>query len=40
MLQSLSAQSGVAPSAKMLSDAIHPYTSQHAAQAYYQVWNQ
>lgn len=40
MLQSLTAQSGVAPSAKMLSDAIHPYTSQHAAQAYYQVWSQ
>ncbi|AWM92684.1 glycosyltransferase [Pseudomonas sp. 31-12] len=40
MLQSLAAQNGVAPSAKMLSDAIHPYTSQYAAQAYYQVWNQ
>ncbi|MHC8327427.1 glycosyltransferase [Pseudomonas sp. LB1P83] len=40
MLQSLAAQSGVAPSAKMLSDAIHPYTSRYAAQAYYQVWNQ
>ncbi|MHC8344584.1 glycosyltransferase [Pseudomonas sp. RT6P73] len=40
MLQSLEAQSGVAPSAKMLSDAIHPYTSRYAAQAYYQVWNQ
>lgn len=40
MLQSLAAQSGAAPSAKMLSDALHPYTSQYAAQAYYQVWNQ
>ncbi|MGL6244450.1 glycosyltransferase [Pseudomonas sp.] len=40
MLQSLTSPGGVAPNAKMLSDAIHPYTSQYAAQAYYQVWNQ
>lgn len=40
MLQSLTPQGHVAPSEKMLTDAIHPYTSQHAAQAYYQVWNQ
>jgi glycosyltransferase involved in cell wall biosynthesis len=40
MLQSLTSQGYVAPSAKMLTEAIHPYTSQYAAQAYYQVWNQ
>ncbi|VVP82026.1 Glycosyltransferase Gtf1 [Pseudomonas fluorescens] len=40
MLHSLTSQGSVAPSAKMLTEAIHPYTSQHAAQAYYQVWNQ
>lgn len=40
MLQSLSSRDQVAPSEKMVTDAIRPYTSQHAAQAYYQVWNQ
>ncbi|WP_371355770.1 glycosyltransferase [Pseudomonas chlororaphis] len=40
MLRSLTSADCVAPSAKMLADAIHPYTSQYAAQTYYQVWNQ
>lgn len=40
MLQSLTSRGCVVPSAKMLDDALHPYTSRHAAQAYYQVWNQ
>lgn len=40
MLQSLAEPGRTAPSKKMLTDAIHPYTSQYAAQAYYQVWNQ
>ncbi|WP_338581148.1 glycosyltransferase [Pseudomonas sp. MAG733B] len=40
MLRSLTSPDCVAPSAKMLADAIHPYTSQCAAKTYYQVWNQ
>jgi glycosyltransferase involved in cell wall biosynthesis len=40
MRRSLTSRGQVAPSEKMLTDAIRPYTSQHAAQAYYQVWNQ
>lgn len=40
MLRSLTTPACVAPSAKMLDDALHPYTSQCAAKTYYQVWNQ
>jgi glycosyltransferase involved in cell wall biosynthesis len=40
MLRSLTARDDLAPSETMITDAIRPYTSQHAAQAYYQVWNQ
>lgn len=40
MLQSLTSREHLAPSEKTVTDAIRPYTSQHAAQAYYQVWNQ
>lgn len=40
MLRSLTSRDHVAPSEKMVTDALRPYTSQHAAQAYYQVWNQ
>ncbi|MFJ2484749.1 glycosyltransferase [Pseudomonas sp. NPDC087639] len=40
MLRSLTSTDHVAPSEKMVTDALRQYTSQHAAQAYYQVWNQ
>ncbi|MGH8386260.1 MAG: glycosyltransferase [Pseudomonas sp.] len=40
MLQSLAPEGRSAPSKKMVTEALHPYTSQYAAQAYYQVWNQ
>jgi glycosyltransferase involved in cell wall biosynthesis len=40
MLQSLFLQGRVAVNEGMISDAIRQYTSQDAAQAYYQVWNQ
>lgn len=40
MLQSLFLQGQVAINGEMISDAIRQYTSQDAAQAYYQVWNQ
>ncbi|RON52433.1 glycosyl transferase [Pseudomonas frederiksbergensis] len=40
MLQSLTSRDHAAPSEKMVNDAIRQYTSQHAAQAYYQVWDQ
>jgi glycosyltransferase involved in cell wall biosynthesis len=40
MLHSLTSPGRITPSAKMLAEAIHPYTSQYAAKTYYQVWNQ
>ncbi|CAI8977309.1 putative glycosyltranferase [Pseudomonas sp. IT-347P] len=40
MLRSLTAHPAPAPSEKRLTDTLRPYTSQYAAQAYYQVWNQ
>ena len=40
MLQSLFLQGQVAINEGMIYDAIRQYTSQDAAQAYYQVWNQ
>ena len=40
MLHSLNADGGIAPGGRDIADAVRPYTSQHAAQAYYQVWNQ
>ncbi len=38
MLQNLSSDKSAL--GKAVADAVLPYTSQHAAQAYYQVWNQ
>lgn len=40
MLRSLITQSEAAPSGEMAAEAVRQYTSQSAAQAYYQVWNQ
>lgn len=39
MLRSLAPQGQVAPG-QVAADAVRQYTSQYAAQAYYQVWNQ
>lgn len=40
MLRSLASQDQAAPNAQVAADAVRQYTSQYAAQAYYQVWNQ
>lgn len=40
MLRSVTAQSAAAPSGQIAADAVRQYSSQSAAQAYYQVWNQ
>lgn len=40
MLRSLALQDQAAPGGQVTSDAVRQYTSKHAAQAYYQVWNQ
>ncbi|WP_030128847.1 glycosyltransferase [Pseudomonas sp. QTF5] len=40
MLRSLTAQGQAAPGGQVAADAVRQYTSQYAAQAYYQVWNQ
>ncbi|PQP01656.1 glycosyltransferase [Pseudomonas frederiksbergensis] len=40
MLRSLVSPGQAAPSPQVVADAIRQYTSQYAAQAYYQVWNQ
>jgi len=40
MLQSLTSRDDAMPHEQTLTEALRPYTSQHAAQAYYQVWNQ
>jgi glycosyltransferase involved in cell wall biosynthesis len=40
MLRSLISQSQATPSREVAAEAVRQYTSQHAAQAYYQVWNQ
>ena len=40
MLRSLVPRDDVAFSETRLTDTLRPYTSQYAAQAYYQVWNQ
>ena len=39
MLRSFDSQNLVAPSPRVAADAVRQYTSQYAAQAYYQVWN-
>jgi glycosyltransferase involved in cell wall biosynthesis len=39
MLDSLANREAAAPARHSVSEAILPYTSQYAAQAYYQVWN-
>ncbi len=40
LLQSLAMSAAVTPGGQSLAEAVRPYTSHHAAQAYYQVWNQ
>ena len=40
MLRSLISPSQATPRGEMAAEAVRQYTSQHAAQAYYQVWNQ
>ncbi|MBD9564128.1 glycosyltransferase [Pseudomonas sp. PDM09] len=40
MLRSLILHSQATPSREVAAEAVRQYTSQHAAQAYYQVWNQ
>lgn len=40
MLRHLTLRNDISCSDKTLTDTLRPYTSQHAAQAYYQVWNQ
>ncbi|VVN78664.1 Glycosyltransferase Gtf1 [Pseudomonas fluorescens] len=40
MRRSLAVQGQAAHSEHVVADAVRQYTSQHAAQAYYQVWNQ
>ncbi|MCP1445145.1 glycosyltransferase involved in cell wall biosynthesis [Pseudomonas sp. GGS8] len=40
MLRSLASPDQAAPNAQAAADAVRQYTSQYAAQAYYQVWNQ
>ncbi|WP_237880757.1 glycosyltransferase [Pseudomonas sp. PGPR40] len=40
MLRSVTAQDPAAPSGQIAADAVRQFTSQSAAQAYYQVWNQ
>lgn len=40
MLRSLISPSQATPRGEMAVEAVRQYTSQHAAQAYYQVWNQ
>ncbi|MHC8372215.1 glycosyltransferase [Pseudomonas sp. MDT1-85] len=40
MLRSVTSQSQAAPSGEVAAEAVRQYTSQSAAQAYYQVWNQ
>lgn len=40
MLRSLAPRDDIAFSESRLTDTLRQYTSQHAAQAYYQVWNQ
>ncbi|WP_397453939.1 glycosyltransferase [Pseudomonas sp. NA-150] len=40
LLQSLAADGNAAPGKPALAETVRQYTSEHAAQAYYQVWNQ
>ncbi|EJM67102.1 glycosyltransferase [Pseudomonas sp. GM50] len=40
MLRSVTSQRRAAPSGEVAVEAVRQYTSQYAAQAYYQVWNQ
>ncbi len=40
MLRNLTSGHAIAPGEETLTATLRPYTSQYAAQAYYQVWNQ
>ncbi|GLH36015.1 glycosyltransferase [Pseudomonas moraviensis] len=39
LLDNLASREPATPARRSVSEAIQPYTSQYAAQAYYQVWN-